>query len=452
MVLKTKTNPTAITYILSVMENDIDKLEKRKSEIWEARKGEIVLKGFRKGHVPQSHAESIIGHDNLYEDVIREILNEGIKANVEKVVGVGQVSIDVFGSKQPVVLRAEVWLEPKVNLVEDKYKSLKVELDPITVSDSEVEAVLQRMREASATIEPVDREAEKGDVVSISFDGKLEDGSGFSGNSVKEFKLVIGSGSLLPDFEAQLIGTKAGEVRLVNIVFPTSWNREGLAGNKAIFTTTIHDVKKRTLPDVNNDFAKNQGYADLVDAHNRLHEELLLNKQQQSKATIEQQLLINLVTNVSTDPIPKCMITTQVNTIISNLLRNLGLTKEEYLKKAKTTEEDLIAQYEQAAHTDVRARLILGAIANAEKIEVTETEYEEALKNLQAGTELTLEDVKGRVDLNVISNNIKIQKAMEVVHKSAVIQNKTLPLTTEVVDPAIQERRAVETASTQSNE
>jgi len=454
MVLKTKINPTAITYVLSIMENDIDKLEKRKTEIWDTKKGDVVLKGFRKGHVPQAHAESMIGHDNLYEDIIREVLNEGVGASGEKVVGVGQVSVDVFGSKQPVVLRVEVWLEPKVNLTEDKYKGLKVELDPVNVSDSEVEAVIQRHREVAATIEPVEREAQKEDVVTVSFDGKLEDGSGFSGNSVKEYRLVIGSGSLLPDFEAQLIGTKAGDVKAINIVFPANWNREGLANKKAIFTTTIHGVSKRDLPEINDDFAKNQGYVDLTDARSRLHEELLLNKKQQSKGAAEQQLLMSLVTNVSIDPIPRCMISNQVNTIISNLLKNLGLTKEEYLKKAKATEGDLVAQYEQAAHTDVRARLILKAIADAEKIEVTESEYEEAFKNLQAGTELTLEDIKARVNLDVISNNIKIQRAMDVVRNSAIIRDKVLPLATKVVDPVAQEEtiEVAEVASVKSNE
>jgi len=451
MALKTKINPTAVTHILSVMENDIEKLEKRKTEIWETKKTGIALKGFRKGHVPQSHAESMIGHDNLYEDIIREVLNEGVGASGEKIVGVGQVSVDVFGSKQPVVLRAEVWLEPKVNLTEDKYKGLKVELDPVKVSDAEVEAVIQRHREVAATIEPVEREVEKGDVVSISFDGKLEDGSGFSGNSVKEYRLVIGSGSLLPDFEAQLVGTKAGEVRAVNVVFPANWNREGLANKKAVFATTIHSVSKRGLPEVNDNFAKNQGYTDLADARSHIHEDLLLNKQQQSKAAIEQQLLMSIVTNVSIDPIPRCMINNQVNTIIGNLLKNLGLTKEEYLKKAKATEEDLVAQYEQAAHTDVRARLILRAIADYEKIEITEAEYEETFKGLQTGTELTLEDVKARVDLNVIGNNLKIQKAMEVVRNSAIIRDKTPPLATKIVEPVVQEGVA-EVASVESNE
>jgi trigger factor len=426
MAVKTKINAQAPIHILSLMEDDLDSLAALRKEAYDKKKGEIVFKGFRKGHVPQEIAEDKIGFDNLYEDVIRKVLADGLAASQEKIVGLGQVWVDVFEDKKPIILRAEVWIEPKVNLTgESSYKGLPVKMDPITVDETEVDAVIQRQREAAAVVEPVERESQVGDVVVITFLGKLEDGSEFNGNQAKEFQLVLGSGALLPEFEAALVGVKAGETRLVNITFPTTWGNKDLAGKKAVFTTEVVAVKKRDLPEVNDEFAKSLGYADVAEARTRINDALLLNKKQQAKSLVEHQLLSKLALDVNIDPIPRCMINNQIRTSLSNLFHQLKMTEEEYLKKAKIAKEELESQYEQQAFVDVRVRLILRAIAEAEKIVVTEEEREQSYKDAQSlFPDVKLEDLKQRLNADILDGNIKIRKALDIVRESAMIEDK----------------------------
>lgn len=424
-MIKTKIAQQAPKYILTIMEDDMELLEKRRVEVWEVKKQEIVLKGFRKGHVPQEHAENAIGYDNLYEDVIREVVIRGIKESGQRVVGVGQASIDMFTKGKPVVVRVEVWLEPAVHVtLEGKklYEGLEVESPDTTVEEPEIDAVVQRVRESVATTKTVERESQTGDVVVVDFEGKLEDGSPFRGNKANDYQVIVGSGILLAEFEAQLLGVKAGEVKEVKLTFPPTWPAKDLAGKKAVFTTTIKEVKERNLPEVNDELGKQFGVEDLATARAKIRENLILNKEQQGRAQVEQQLLTGLIRAVPVDPIPQSMIQQQTNILVQNMLEGVGMTLEEYLKKAKVTEEDLINQHQQAAVIDVRSRLILRAIADAENLTVTPEEEEAALKMAHETQfkNMELETLRQQIDRDALVLNIRVQRAVNHVREKMV--------------------------------
>ena len=426
-MVKTKIAQLAPKFVLTVMDDDVAGLEQRKVEIWETKKNDIVLKGFRKGHVPREHAENAIGYDNLYEEVVREVVARGIRESGQKVVGVGQAFIDLFAKDQPVVARVEVWLEPAVHVVDASgkktFEGIEFEAPDVSVEDAEVEALIQRMRDAAATTKTVEREAINSDVVVIDFIGKLAaDGSPFRGNTATSYQVIVGAGILLPEFEAQLVGVKTGDVKDVALTFPDTWPAKELAGKQAIFATTVKEVKERNLPEVNDDFAKQMGYESLVSAREKMSEGLMLNKQQQTQAQVEQQLLMGLLRSVNVDPIPESMIQHQVGVLIQNMLEGVGMNLEDYLKKAKITMEELITQHQQAAMTDIRARLVLKAIAEHEKLVVTPEEEEQALKIAQMTQfkDMDIETLRKQIDREALAVNICVKKAMALVQEKAV--------------------------------
>lgn len=430
MSLKTKISPQAPVYVLSIMEDDQNVLKQLRDKAWEEQRSSIVLKGFRKGKVPRDHAESIIGFDNLYESAIKELVTQACIESTEKIVGLGQVYIDVFGENQPTVIRAEVWLEPTVHLYDgDKalYKDLTVEVSDIEVDDSEVEAVLQRMRESVGVMETVDRESQEGDVLTIDFEGKLEDGSPFQGNTAEDYRVLLGSGTLLKEFEQQLVGLKADLKRTVNITitFPEGYHNKDLATKKATFVTTVKDVSKRDLPDLDDDFAKEMSYESLADAREKVKTDLKKNKEQQSKLLVDNQLLMQLVQSVTIDPIPECMINSQIENNVQTMLDGAGLTLEEYLKRSRLSREQLIAQQRHSAATDVRAKLILKAIASNEGIEATEEEKENLLKVvLPDYANKDKETIEKEINFDTLTMNIRVQKALEYVREHANLVEK----------------------------
>jgi trigger factor len=430
MTIKTKISQLAPKYILTIMDDDIVALEKRKTEIWEAKRPDIAVKSFRKGHVPREHAENVLGYDNLYEDVVREVVARGCKESNEKIVGVGQAFIDILAKDQPVVVRIEVWLEPAVHLTDSMgkkaYEGVEFEQPNVSVEAAEVEAVIQRARDAAATTKTIERESARGDVVVIDFQGKLADGTAFRGNAAKDYQVILGAGILLPEFEAQLVGVKIGQVKDVSITFPDTWPAKELAGKQAIFTTTIKEVKERTLSEVNDDFAKQIGYDSLVIAREKMREDLKLNKEQQTRGEVDQQLLLGLMKAAQVDPIPQCMIQQQTNALIQNMLDGVGMTLEQYLKRSKMTQDDLVAQHQQAAASDVRARLVLRAISEAENLVATPEEEEQALQTAQKTQfqNMDIETLRKQIDRDALTANIRVQKAMRLVREKAVARVK----------------------------
>lgn len=425
-MVKTKIAATAPKHILTIMDDDVEVAEARKTEIWNKVKQDVVLKGFRKGKVPRGHAENTIGYDNLYEDYVREVVHKGMLESGESIVGVGQVIIDILEENKPTVLRVEVWVEPTVRLEGPSgtktWEGLEVSLDPVEIEDAEVDAVFQRMREATATTKSVEREAGEGDAVVIDFEGKLvETGELFQGGAATDYQVIIGAGILLPDFESQLPGVKTGETKEINLTFPSSYPNKDLANKEAVFAVTIKDVQERTLPELDDEFAKQMGYESIADGHAKVVADLTANKEQQQKAQAEQQLLNGLITSVQIDPIPGVMIKNQAENNVQQMLQGVGMTLEQYLKKTKTTEDQLLNRFQQQAATDVRARLILKAIAETEKLEATAEEQEEALKLVQPQFgDMDLETLRTQIDMDSLTLNLRVQKAMDLVREKSV--------------------------------
>ncbi len=426
MALKTKVSPVAPVHILTIMEDCQVRLDELKNKAWGHKKAEIALRGFRKGTVPQTLAEEKVGYDNLYEDVIKDIVTQACIETEERIVGLGQVYVDSFESGKPAIFRAEVWLEPKVHLQDiggcKLYEGLTIEAPDIEVEDAEVEALIQRMREGAAVTESVSRPSEEGDVLTIDFEGKIQStGKPFNGGTAKDFKVIVGSGTMLHEFETQLKQLATGDETDIRVTFPDNYHAQDLAGQIAVFKTTVKDVSKRTLPEVDCDFAKEMSYSDLTTMRSDLHADLTKNKEQQSKMLIENQLLVQLIQKVMIDPVPECMVNDQIESNVGIMLQNIGMTLEAYLKKAKIAKEQLIEQYRNSSATDVRAKLILKNIAANEGLEATDEEKTSLLEVLLPDyAEKDQETLEKEVNFDTLTLNVRVKKAVEYIREKAV--------------------------------
>lgn len=420
--MKTKLNPTAVTYKMTIIEDDLSKLEQRRNQIWNEKKEEIALKGFRKGHVPQKHAENVVGFVNLYEEQIHELILEGIQSSDEKVVGVGEAVVELFSDGQPAVIRTDVWLEPNVDIEsEQQFKGLQIRPEDTGVEDAEVDAILQGQREQAAITNSVDRPAQEGDVVVINYEGQLEGGG--NAGKMENHQVVIGSGAMFANFEQELIGLSAGSTHSIELQFPEDFQAKQLAGKKATYQVEVRDVQERELPDVVDDFAKQLGYESLADARTKIMDHLRTRKEDQSERLVEQQLLNALQIKIPVDPIPECMVENEAVRLCNDILNSTGMTKEQYLQKTSKTEEEFIAEMHNPAMTNVRVRLILEAIARHENIEVTEEQLEEVLQPYytQFGEKLSKEEIRKRAPVEQLKKNVLIQEAMRVVREAATI-------------------------------
>lgn len=438
-MVKTKIAPTATKHILTIIEDDLSKIEQKITAVWHKKKNGIALAGFRKGHVPREHAENVIGFTNLYEDVIQEVVLEGVEKAEDKIVGVGEVAVEMFTEKQPIVLRTEVWLQPGVQLNSQAYKGIDVEVDDPQATDGEVDAFFQTKREEAAVVTTTAEPAQAGDVLTLSWTGVLEEtGKPFKGNELQDQDVVLGSKYLIEGFEEQLIGVRGGETKQVEIFFPETWPIEEVRGKKALYTVEVKEVKNKALPELDDEFAKQLGYESLTDARQKVSEDICKNKEQQQQILIDNQLLAQLQMKCATDPLPECIVNQEINRMFNELLTQLNLSKDEYLKKSKKTSEEVAAEFSGRAQQNIRTRLILEAIANEENLVPTDEEREARYQEYQkAHSDLTMEQIRERVSDALVEHNLKIQKALDFVREHCNKKPKQKVVTP--TQPAVEE-------------
>jgi len=425
-MVETKVTPTPATYKLIVLEKDKEMIQSRIDAIWEAKKGDLALKGFRRGQVPRELAENKIGFENLYEDLLNEILRSGLQEATPPtpIIGIGNVAVQKFAPNQPILLEAEVWLEPTVDLTTAPYKGLVVNKQDTDVADSEVDAIIQKARYDAAMTKTVVREAANGDVVTFDFVGKTADGTVFEGGSGEDYELILGSSTFLPDFETQLFGFKAGEVKTISLNFPEDYPSDDLKGQPVTFDVTMKRVDERTVPELDEDFAKQMNFDSVEEYVADTRSALEKNKEQHALRQTEHEIFSLLASSVGMDPIPEVMINDQVQSIIQNTLSNLRMKKEEYLKRAETTEEQLAQQHRPAALTDIRVRLILNAIAKAEGLAPEDKDRQRwvDMARSQFDKDATDEEILGQLNVSLIDRNIRIEKASDFVKAEAVFK------------------------------
>ena len=384
------------------------------------------IPGFRKGKAPMNIVEKYYGKEIFYEDafndVAQEALEEAVKENKIEVVSRPDIDVTQIGKGQDLIFTAVFQVKPEAEL--GKYKGIEVKKIEYNVTDEDINHELSHMQEHNARLINIeDRPVEKGDITVIDFEGFV-DGKAFEGGKAENHELEIGSNTFIPGFEDQIIGMKKEEEKDINVKFPDEYFSKDLAGKDATFKVKLHEIKKKELPELDDDFAKDTSEFDtLEELKKSIKDKMEKENEQKQKYETEEEVIKAVCDNIKVD-IPSGMIETETENMlkdIENRLSYQGLKLDQYLKMLGKTKEEMQKEYEPQAIEAIKSRLMLEAVIKAEKIEATDDEIEEKMKEMAKnyGRENDEEFMKNENVANYIKEGIKSEKAINFLVENA---------------------------------
>ncbi len=406
-----------------VVEIDKDLMEKGVNAAYLKARKSIMIPGFRKGKAPRKMIEAMYGAHVFFEDGLEEIFPEIYQAAVvdQKVNAIGRPSLtDMQISEDSIVtitITTDVY--PEVTLGE--YKGLEVEKTEATVSDEQVNAELDRMAQNVASTETVERAAEMGDTANIDFEG-FDNGVPFDGGKGDNFDLKLGSGQFVPGFEEQIVGMNAGEEKDIDITFPENYHAE-LAGKAVVFHVKLNKVTATTLPELDDEFAKDVSEFDTLEAlKNDIRAKALENAQKQIDSAFEQSCVEKAAENCTVD-MPSALIEAELDNQMERFAYQLqmsGYSMEQYAKMMGGDVSTMRNAFRPAAEKQAKINVTLEKIAEVESIEITEEDITAELEALAKQYELTVEKVQSMIPAEEIKTSLKTRKAVKVITDSAV--------------------------------
>lgn len=406
----------------------VDVYEKGIDAAFNDVKKQITVPGFRKGKMPKQVFFQMYGEESLYQDALNVVLPDVFADAVAEagVTTVGQPKIDAesMNKGEAWVLTAEVELAPEIELGE--YKGVKVPASDVTVSDEELDAEITRLQEGQAELVLVDAPAKNGDTVVIDFVGSV-DGVEFDGGKGENYSLELGSGSFIPGFEDQLVGAKAEDVVNVNVTFPEEYQAADLAGKDALFVVTVHEVKAKEVPALDDEFAKDidEEVETLAELKDKVKARLTTSKEDAAKDAKEDAAIAAVVDNASVEggQIPDSMIHEDVHRQMNQFFASMqqqGISPELYYQITGSSEDGLHKQYEEGAERRVKTNLVLEAIVKAENIQPSADDIAAEVKSLADQYGMDEAAVRGALSDDMLSHDIAIKQVVDMIVDNAV--------------------------------
>ena len=384
--------------------------------------------GFRKGKAPFNIVERMYGDEIFYEDAFNELVPSIYEKEIEenKIEAVSKPDIHIVNMKkgEDLVFTATVQTKPEVTL--GKYKGVEIKKVEYPVTDEDVEHELSHMQEHNArTITVDDRPVKKDDTVTIDFEGFV-DGKPFEGGKAEKHELEIGSKTFIPGFEDQVIGMKVDEEKDIKVKFPEDYFSKDLAGKDATFKVKLHEIREKKLPELDDEFAKDVSEFDtLAELKASIKEKKQSENENRAKHETE-DLAIEAVSKETKIDIPSGMIENEVDAMIRDMEQQLayqGIKLEQYLQIMNKTRKDIEDNYKEQAEKNVKSRLILEEIIKAEKLEASKEEVDAKIKEMATSYGKKEEELsKNEALKEYIANNIKTEKAIELIVKNAKIK------------------------------
>ena len=386
------------------------------------------IPGFRKGKAPMNIVEKYYGKEIFYEDAFNEVASEAydeaLKEN--KIDAVSHPTIDVvqMGKGQDLIFTAVVQTKPEIEL--GKYKGIEINKIEYNVSDDDINHELGHMQEHNSRLITVDdRPVEDGDITVIDFVGSV-DGVEFEGGKAENHELTIGSNTFIPGFEDQIIGMKIDEVKDIKVKFPDEYFSKDLAGKDAVFKVTLHEIKKKELPELDDEFAKDASEFDTLDELKASIKEKLEAQNADRVKYETEDAVIKAVCEEAKLDIPDGMIHLELDNMIKDMEQRLsyqGLKFEQYLQMMGKTEEEFRKESEPQAIEGIKSRLALEKIIEKEKIEATDKEVDEKLEEMAKSYGKTADELKDNENIKeYIKNGITSEKAIDFLVKNAKIK------------------------------
>ena len=411
------------------IEVSAEEVEKALQAAYLKERSKISLPGFRKGKVPRQMIEKMYGPEVFYDEAANRMISEAYaKAYDESELEIAsQPTIDIVQLEKgkPFIFTAEVAVKPEVKLGE--YKGLKVDKYSTRVTQKEVDEEIEKVREQHARIvEVTDRAVADKDEVTLDFEGFV-DGVAFEGGKGENYPLTIGSGSFIPGFEEQLIGAEIDKETEVKVTFPEEYQAKELAGKEAVFKCTVHEIKAKELPELDDEFVSDVSEkSETVDAYKaEVKAKIKERKENEGKQKREDQSVEQAVANAEMD-IPEAMISFQSRQMVDDFARRImqqGMTMEQYFQFTGLSEEKMMEEFKPEAEKRIRTRLTLEAIVAAENIEVSEERLDEELQKMADSYKMEVDKLKeymGENEKKQMKEDIAIQEAVTLIANAAV--------------------------------
>ena len=421
IILKTEKNEVTLKVTVSA-----EAFEKSVQQAYTKTRGRFNIPGFRKGKAPRKIIELNYGTEVFYDEAINSVFPtvyaEAIKEHTLNPIDRPSLDVEEIVKGKDVVLTLTVTVKPEVVLGD--YKGIEVEKKEYNVTDEDINKEIEDMRERNSRLIAVEREVQDGDTIVMDYAGFVGEEQ-FEGGTAEKQTLVIGSQQFIPGFEEQLVGVKMGEEVEVKVAFPEEYHAKDLAGKDAIFKVTVHEVKEKELPKLDDEFAKDVSEFDTIE---ELKADIKKSKEDAAAIRVEQEykdaLINKTVENAQVD-VPAIMVEKQIDEMVNQFthqLKHQGLDVDTYLKYTNAKMEDIREQMRNDAANRVKTELILEAIVKAENIEVTEEESNEELSKYATQYNMELEKFKSSLkdyDHENIKEGIKIRKAVSFLVDNA---------------------------------
>ena len=435
---KVDVNTQELTFTVDA-ERFADAIEKA----YQRQKKQISVPGFRKGKASRKLVEKYFGEGVFFEEAINSLINEEMPDAIRdaELVLVETPKIEVIAADKEngVEYKAICITKPEVKISD--YKGMKAPKNVKDVTEEDINAQIEQIKQRNARIVSVDnRPAKLDDEVVINFEGFM-DGEAFDGGKAEDFPLKLGSGQFIPGFEEQLVDHSIGDEFEINVTFPENYQMEEYAGKPATFKIKINAINETEYPEFDDELIKDTTEFDTVDEWKEDIKKTLEDRaESRAESEFENYIMETLIKNVDA-VIPKCMFDHRVDSLIRNFEHNLkhqGMSVEIYLQYTGMDMDSFRETFEDRAENEVKLRLALEKIAELENIEISEDEINSQLQEIADANNLSLDDVKNRLPMDDFLTDLKVNKALELVKDNAVIDN--------TIDPSKKDEEAEEAA------
>ena len=403
-------------------------LEKALQSAYMKQKNKISLPGFRKGKVPRQMIEKMYGAEIFYDDAANALIPKAYADAYDEceldIVSKPEIDVVQIEKGKDFIFTATVATKPEVTLGE--YKALEVDKVSTRVTQKEVDAKIQEEAEKNArTITVEDRAVQDGDEVVLDFEGFV-DGVAFEGGKGENYPLTIGSGSFIPGFEEQLVGAETEKEVEVKVTFPEDYHAEDLKGKEAVFKCTVHEIKAKELPEIDDEFAAEVSEFDTLEEYKAdVKAKIKEQKAAEGKAKQEDQVVEQAVKN-ATYELPEAMVETQAEQMANDFAQRMqsqGLTMEQYFQFTGTTAEQMMEDLKPQAVKRIETRLVLEAIAKAENIEISDEKLDEEIGKMAEAYKMEADKLKefmGENEKKQMKEDMAVQEAITFLVENAV--------------------------------
>lgn len=398
-------------------------------EVFKTEGKKITIPGFRRGKAPKAFIEKYYGESVFFEAAVdrlyRPALMDAVEASGLEVISIGQADITEVSKANGVQMKVTVVVKPEITI--EGYKGIEASKKKVEVTDEDVSAELAKVQDRNSRMVTVeDRAALTGDTAVIDFEGFC-DGEAFEGGKGENFELALGSGQFIPGFEDQIVGHETGEEFEINVKFPEEYQAENLKGKDATFKIKLHEIKRKELPVLDDEFAKDVSEFDTLDAYKQsIREKLQNDREKSAEADVENQILEALIEKVEGE-IPEEMYDNEVEESINSFayrLQSQGLNLETYLKYTGMTTDSLKEQFRPQSEKQVKLRLALEKIAANEGLEPTAEELDAEYEKLAKMYEMEVDKIKNIVAEAQVKGDLQSQKAVDFVKENAVVKTE----------------------------